>query len=93
MAAAAIGVAHRHGLIVPDDLTIVGFDDSPSAISVWPELTTIDQPVSAMASSAFNLVLGKAEPNSKSDGALPFDYIHPWRLIKRGSSGPANVAN
>ncbi len=93
MAAAAIGVAHRHGLIVPDDLTIVGFDDSPSAISVWPELTTIDQPVSAMASSAFNLVLGKAEPNSKSDGALPFDYIHPCRLIKRGSSGPANVAN
>ena len=51
MAAAAISVAHRRGLDVPRDLTIVGFDDTAPATTVWPELTTVQQPVAAMAES------------------------------------------
>ncbi len=90
MAAATIGVAHRHGLSVPEELTVVGFDNSPSAISVWPELTTIDQPVSAMAKSAFNLVLSKVGLGDEADKELRFEHTHECRLIERGSSAPAN---
>jgi len=40
MAAAAIAVAHRHGLDVPGDLSICGFDDSAMSTTIWPEITT-----------------------------------------------------
>ena len=59
MAAAAISVAHRRGLDVPSDLSVVGFDDTPIATTVWPELTTIRQPIAAMAEAAINLLLHK----------------------------------
>ena len=57
MAAAAIAVAHRLHLDVPKDLTIAGFDDTPLATTIWPALTTIRQPVAAMARKAVELLL------------------------------------
>jgi len=57
MAAAAIAVAHRLRLDVPKDLTIVGFDDTPLATTIWPALTTVRQPVAAMARKAVELLL------------------------------------
>jgi LacI family transcriptional regulator len=57
MAAATMSVAHRRGLSVPEDLSIVGFDDTPLATSVWPELTTVKQPISAMAEAALELLI------------------------------------
>lgn len=52
MAAAVIAVAHGLGLKLPDDLSIAGFDDAQIASTIWPELTTIRQPISDMASRA-----------------------------------------
>jgi LacI family transcriptional regulator len=57
MAAATISVAHRMGLVVPDDVSIVGFDDTALATSVWPELTTVKQPIAAMAEAALELLI------------------------------------
>jgi LacI family transcriptional regulator len=57
MAAAAISVAHRRALDVPGDLSVVGFDDTPIATTVWPELTTIRQPIAAMAEAQGFLVV------------------------------------
>ncbi len=88
MAAAAIGVAHRRGLAVPDDLSVVGFDNSPSAISVWPELTTMDQPVSAMAAAAFDLVLRRINAHEPVSELAEYDQIRQCQLIARKSSGP-----
>ncbi len=88
MAAAAIGVAHRRGLVVPDDLSVVGFDNSPSAISVWPELTTIDQPVSAMAAAAFDLVLREIKDDPDKEPTEVNEQLRELQLIVRGSSGP-----
>ena len=88
MAAAAIGVAHRRGLNVPEDLTVVGFDNSASSLSVWPELTTIDQPVSAMAAAAFDQLLDVIA--GQEGGKNPASAAPEIRcqLIVRGSSGP-----
>ena len=49
MAAATVAIAHRMGLDVPSDLTVVGFDDAPLATTIWPELTTVRQPIMDMA--------------------------------------------
>ncbi|HEY0954136.1 MAG TPA: LacI family DNA-binding transcriptional regulator [Roseateles sp.] len=57
MAAATVAVAQRLGLFVPSDLTVVGFDDAPLATTIWPELTTIRQPIGDMASMAVDLLV------------------------------------
>lgn len=49
MAAGAVTSAHRMGLDVPSQLTVCGFDDSWIATTTYPELTTIHQPIGAMA--------------------------------------------
>jgi LacI family transcriptional regulator len=53
MAAAVVSVAHRRHLDVPGDLTVVGFDDSTAATTLWPPLTTVRQPVQELAAEAF----------------------------------------
>jgi LacI family transcriptional regulator len=46
------------GLRVPDELSVVGFDDLPMARWAWPPLTTMRQPLFEMAASAPRLLLG-----------------------------------
>jgi len=67
MACGAIGLAHELGLKVPDDISIVGFDDSPNAAASWPPLTTVRQPVRRMAEIAVNLL------DVDEQGLLPED--------------------
>jgi LacI family transcriptional regulator len=57
MAAATVAIAHRSGLDVPGDLTVCGFDDTSLATTIWPELTTIRQPVSEMSRAAVELLV------------------------------------
>src|ERR687888_776376 len=47
------------GLHVPEDLSVIGFDDLPMARWAWPPLTTIRQPLTEMAATATRLVLGQ----------------------------------
>jgi LacI family transcriptional regulator len=57
MAAATVTVAHRLHLDVPGDVTVCGFDDTDFAQSIWPELTTIHQPIAQMAGEAVDLLI------------------------------------
>jgi len=57
MAAAAVAIAHARQLDVPRDLTICGFDDTPLATTIWPELTTIRQPIADMARAAVDMLV------------------------------------
>jgi LacI family transcriptional regulator len=52
---------------VPGDVSIVGFDDTSIADNIWPALTTVHQPIAAMARAAVDLVL--EEIRRKRDGA------------------------
>jgi DNA-binding LacI/PurR family transcriptional regulator len=49
MAAGALHALRRLGRRVPDDVAVIGFDDAPSAQQTDPRLSTIRQPVDAMA--------------------------------------------
>jgi LacI family transcriptional regulator len=88
MAAAAISVAHRRGLDVPRDLSVVGFDDTPIATTVWPELTTIRQPIAAMAESALGLLLRNIRQNSAAENRVVADHVVAHTLVKRDSVAP-----
>ena len=88
MAAAAISVAHRRGLDVPNDLSVVGFDDTPIATTVWPELTTVRQPIAAMAEAAINLLLHKIRRPKDRHATQPVDHLVPYVLVKRDSVAP-----
>jgi LacI family transcriptional regulator len=89
MAAAAVSVAHRRGLDVPKDLTVVGFDDTSVAVTLWPPLTTVRQPVSEMATVAIDLLLSEIRARRGGDPPPRVDKITPHVLIERQSSGPA----
>ncbi|WP_420470718.1 LacI family DNA-binding transcriptional regulator [Brevundimonas sp. FT23042] len=86
MAAAAIAVAHRRGLDVPRDLTVVGFDDTPVAQEIWPALTTIRQPVAEMAEMALRL-LSETQP-AGDEGEPGVQHLIRHELIVRDSSAP-----
>jgi LacI family transcriptional regulator len=85
MAAATVAVAHRRGLDVPGDLTVCGFDDSALATTIWPELTTIHQPIADMSRAAVELLVGivRAARSGKADETrhMLLDYT----LIRRQS--------
>ena len=88
MAAAVIGVAHRRGLDVPGDLSVVGFDDTSPATTVWPELTTVRQPVSAMADAALEILVADLRERRGGNSTGPAERVLDHELIIRESSGP-----
>jgi LacI family transcriptional regulator len=88
MAAATISVAHRRGLIVPDDLSIVGFDDTALATSVWPELTTVKQPIAAMAEAALELLITDLRSHRAGTKRKFTERVLAHALIIRESAAP-----
>jgi LacI family transcriptional regulator len=88
MAAAAIAAAHRRGLDVPGDLTVAGFDDTALATTVWPELTTIRQPVADMSRRAVLLLLDAIRRKNEGKAAQPVNEVMAFDLIRRDSDGP-----
>jgi LacI family transcriptional regulator len=86
MAAAAVAVAHRLHLDVPKDVTIVGFDDTPLATTIWPALTTVRQPVAAMARKAVELLLEEIRLRRLGETLGPVQHVMNFTLVKRESS-------
>jgi LacI family transcriptional regulator len=92
MAAATISVAHRMGLVVPDDVSIVGFDDTALATSVWPELTTVKQPIAAMAEAALELLIADLRSRRGGTPRKFTERVLSHAMIIRESSGPPAAA-
>jgi len=88
MAAAVVAVAHRRGLDVPRDLTVVGFDDSALATSVWPELTTIRQPIADMSRQAVTLLADEIRSRRAGEEPRHPHALQTFTLIRRQSDGP-----
>jgi len=93
MAAATVSVAHRRGFDVPEDISIAGFDDTALATSVWPELTTVKQPIAAMAEAAVELLI--ADLRRRRGGAAHkfTERVLSHAMIIRESSGPPPVTS
>ena len=84
MAIAMIDAAADMGLRVPEDLSVVGFDDVPEAVAAIPPLTTVAQPLQQMGMEAVRMLLRLVtEPEASSDHVRL-----PTRLIERASAAP-----
>src|SRR5690606_21064707 len=83
MAAAVLMVAHQLGIKIPNDLSVVGFDDTPVAHQIWPALTTVRQPIQQMARKATDLLLKLLKGK---DVQLPASMLSS-SLIMRDSTG------
>jgi len=86
MAAAAMAVAHGLHLEVPRDLSICGFDDTPVATIIWPELTTVHQPVVAMGSAAVAILCDLVRAQRTGLKPQPMQKLMPFELVERDST-------
>ena len=77
----ATSVCDERGLRVPDDVSIVGFDDVPEAAAATPPLTTVRQPLAAMGRSAVDLLVRMID-----DDAEPTHIRMSADLVVRGST-------
>ncbi|QPC98228.1 LacI family DNA-binding transcriptional regulator [Qipengyuania soli] len=79
MAAGVLAVAHERDIDVPRDLSVVGFDDTPLARTVYPPLTTIHQPMADLARTATEILV--------TGGDITHQRL-PHQLIERASVAP-----
>ncbi|MEO7247612.1 MAG: LacI family DNA-binding transcriptional regulator [Novosphingobium sp.] len=85
MAAAAVSVAHRRHLCVPTDLTVCGFDDTDFSRSIWPELTTIRQPIAEMSRAAVELLVSKIRARRTGKPVVFGQTLFDFTLVRRDS--------
>ncbi len=92
MAAAVIAVGHEFGIATPEELSVVGFDDTPMAQMLWPALTTVRHPVSEMGEAAADMLFAMFARKGQDISAEPPPTPHrvlPYEIIIRQSTGPA----
>ena len=83
MAAGVVSVAGRKGISVPETLSVTGFDDTPLAKILWPQLTTIKQPIYDMGYRAAELLI---KPRKDEERLKSYCLEHD--LIIRDSTAP-----
>ncbi|WP_209349404.1 LacI family DNA-binding transcriptional regulator [Pontixanthobacter sp. CEM42] len=84
MALACLEVAREKGLIVPDDLSVVSFDNTPIVALSDPPLTAVDQPIAETTSQAVELIIAAKNGNEKPDGPI----VVPAGFVVRSSTAP-----
>jgi LacI family transcriptional regulator len=87
----AIGVLHalaQHGISVPGDVAVTGFDDIPVARHLHPQLTSVRQSIQDMGATAFETLYSMIAGEAGRDGdARGRDIALPTRLVRRESCG------
>lgn len=84
MAIGAMKVVQAQGLLVPDDISIIGFDDIEVASRVYPSLTTVAAPIKKIAKKSVKMLVSAIKGEN-------LDYQHkilPAKLIIRDSCSP-----
>lgn len=82
MAAGVIVAALRRGLLLPKELSVVGFDDSEIASKTWPALTTIRQPIHELGEVAARSLID----NAATSGIQREDIVLDFELVVRNST-------
>jgi DNA-binding LacI/PurR family transcriptional regulator len=85
LALGAIRGARRSGLSVPEDVSVVGYDDSAFMSSVEPPLTTVRQPIEAMGRAAVSALLAQI----RGEETVAAELLFEPELVVRRSTSPA----
>ncbi|GAA4716696.1 LacI family DNA-binding transcriptional regulator [Nocardioides conyzicola] len=88
LALGAIRAVRRAGLRVPEDVSVIGYDDSAFMSSVEPPLTTVRQPIEAMGRAAVAALLAQIRGEEAPADELLFEP----ELVVRRSTRPASGA-
>ena len=89
IAAGVIDGLREAGLAVPDDVSVIGFDDAPQAALCDLPLSTIQQPYREKGALAARLLIGQLDPRRQPDPRRkPVHHMLPVRLVVRASTGP-----
>ncbi|MEG3633060.1 LacI family DNA-binding transcriptional regulator [Micromonospora palythoicola] len=84
LALGAIRAVRRLGRSVPDDVSVVGYDDSAFMTCTDPPLTTVRQPIETMGQAAVDLLVTQIE----GGGVLTDELLFEPELVVRGSTAP-----
>ena len=84
MAMGAMDAVRSRGLRVPEDISILGFDDIPQAAMVRPALTTVRQPLEQMGRLATQMLIDQLKHPDKEINRIEL----PTELVVRGSTNP-----
>ncbi|MFP5236700.1 MAG: LacI family DNA-binding transcriptional regulator [Acidobacteriota bacterium] len=85
MAVGALQAAHEAGVLVPEEVSIIGFDDLPVASMVYPPLSTIRHPRRELAARAFALLQHALQEGK----ALPEVMLHPHLVVRESTAAPS----
>jgi LacI family transcriptional regulator len=88
MAAGVLYAAHELGLAVPQQLSVIGYDDIPIARYLFPNLTTIRQPVRALGHGAIECLVNAIRARTQPLVEAPQSQRFPYELIVRDSVAP-----
>ncbi len=83
MAIGVIGALQRAGKRVPDDVSVIGFDDIPYAAAIFPSVTTIAQPIAEMGKTGLDMLLNRI----RNPDRQPRRVLLSTRLMERESVG------
>ncbi len=92
MAAATVAVAHRLHLDVPNDITVCGFDDTAMASTIWPELTTVRQPIRGMTAWAVSAAVRILKARRNGEPLEVEQKTLPYTLVRRDSDSAPTLA-
>jgi DNA-binding LacI/PurR family transcriptional regulator len=85
LALGALAAVSELGLRVPRDVSVLGWDDSPSARASDPALTTVGQSLHEQGRTCARLLIAATRGEIVADDLV---HLAPWQLVTRGSAGP-----
>jgi len=89
MALGFMCAVQQRGIVIPDQLSVTGFEGLPEAARYWPGLTTMAEPLRQMGSDACELVLGELRAGEVEAAGSKAYAMH---LVTRESTGPVPAA-
>jgi DNA-binding LacI/PurR family transcriptional regulator len=92
LALGAIRAVRRAGLSVPDDVSVIGYDDSALMNCTEPPLTTARQPIEPMGRMAVELLLAQMNGSGQGAEQQVEEYFFEPELVVRSSTGPFRAA-
>ena len=85
MAAGAMDTLRARGLRIPDDVSLVGFDNAPLSRYLYPKLSTVNYPITDMGRMAAQWVL----ENVYGHTGMKVQHVFEPKLVIRASAGPS----
>jgi LacI family transcriptional regulator len=87
MTLGALEALNARGIRIPDEMSLLGFDDLEWTKATSPPLSVVSQPISELGATAARALLGRID----GDGGPPQTHVLATELVHRASTGPPRI--